>query len=251
MRRLREAVLVAAMVVLSGCGHQVTGLNQPNGGIVPSGQTLIRFETQGQPDFNNFKYLIVFNTSGNGHVPYALGYNSNYMDWSFAILVGGGPNFANSPVVFQYYSDASQAGGVNQRTIGYATGTLNFSVLSPTSAASYGFDIRFNRCILDFPSPINTTGLPTPAPSPHPVGTSCPPFYYLLSSTWVMNMFSIDTTNTVVDSLGNGPSDTSYPGFTFNTAATLPGQSYIKPVTGTSPQNPSAAIYGVVVFNTP
>jgi hypothetical protein len=252
VRRLREAVLVAAMIVLSGCGHQVTGLNSPNGGsVVPSGYTQIQFETQAQPDFTNYKYLIVLNANGDGHAPYALGYNSNYTDWSFAFFFGGGAGLASAPIIYQYFSDSSQPSGVNKRTLGYATGTLTFNLLSATSAAAYGFYITFNRCLLDYPSPINNTGVPTPAPTSHPQGQSCPPFYYLTTDTWVMNMFSIDSTNTVVDSLGNGPSDTSYAGFTINTDTLLNGKSYIKPVTGQSPQNPSAAIYGVQVFSTP
>jgi len=252
VRRLREAVLVAVMIVLSGCGHQVTGLNSPNGGsVVPSGYTEIQFETNAQPDFANYKYLIVLNTNGDGHAPYALGYNSNYTDWSFAFFFGGGQGVASAPIIYQYFTDSSQPSGVNKRVLGYATGTLTFNLLPVTGQAAYGFYIQFNRCLLDYPSPINNSGVPTPAPTSHPAGTSCPPFYYVPATTWVMNMFSIDNTDTVVDSLGNGPSDTSYPGFTIDTTAVLNGKSYIKPVTGTGPQNPAAAIYGVVVFSTP
>jgi len=221
------------------------------GSVVPSGYTQIQFETQAQPDFTNYKYLIVLNANGDGHAPYALGYNSNYTDWSFAFFFGGGAGLASAPIIYQYFSDSSQPSGVNKRTLGYATGTLTFNLLSATSAAAYGFYITFNRCLLDYPSPINNTGVPTPAPTSHPQGQSCPPFYYLTTDTWVMNMFSIDSTNTVFDSLGNGPSDTSYAGFTINTDTLLNGKSYIKPVTGQSPQNPSAAIYGVQVFSTP
>jgi hypothetical protein len=251
VRRLLGAVVVAAMVMLSGCGHQVTGLGEANNGIVPAGQTQINFQTVGQPDFYNFKYLIVINTNGNGHVPYAAGYNSNYADWSFAFFIGGSGNLASSPIIYQYFNDTTAAQGVNFIQRPYATGQLQFQLLSTTSAAQYGFSIRFNRCLLDYPSPINTTGAPTPAPSAHPSGTDCPPYYYLLSPTWVINMFTIDTTNTPYDSLGNGPSDLSYPGFIVDTSATISNQSYVKPLTGTTPQNPSGAIYGIQVFSTP
>ena len=67
VRRLVTAVVVAAMISLSGCGRQVTGLDLPSGGaILPVGRTAIRFETAGPLDFQNLTYLIVFNTSGNG-----------------------------------------------------------------------------------------------------------------------------------------------------------------------------------------
>jgi hypothetical protein len=251
VRRLLGAVVVAAMMVLSGCGHQVTGLNSPNEGLVPAGDTQINFLTSATPDFNDYKYLIVLNTSGNGHTPYANGYNSNYADWSFAFFVGGSGNLASAPVIYQYFNDSTQAQGVNKIARGYGTGQLIFSLVSPSGVAQYGFSIRFNRCLLDYPSPINTSGSPTPAPSAHPAGTDCPPFYYLGSSTWTMNMFSIDNTDTAVDSLGNGPTDLSYPGFTIDTTQLITNSQYIKPVTGSSPQNLSAAIYGVQVFSTP
>jgi len=63
MRRVLTAVVVAAMMVLPGCGRQLP-LGPDGNGIVQSGQTLIRFETAGQLDFQNVSYLMVFNTSG-------------------------------------------------------------------------------------------------------------------------------------------------------------------------------------------
>lgn len=239
------------MMVLSGCGHQVTGLNNTTGGVVAPGETLLRFEVAQQPDFSNVQYLIVINANGNGHVPIASGSNSNYLDWSFAFFVGGGPGFVNTPDVEQYYTDPSQAGGVNHITRYPPTGTLTFTPLSATSGAVNGFDIRFNRCILDIPSPINTTGAPTPPPSPHPAGATCPTFFYLKSNTWTMNIFTIDSTKTAVDSLGNGPSDTSYPGFTINTAQSIVDQSYRKPAGVTVPQSAAAQITGIEAWNAP
>ena len=100
-------------MVLTGCGHQVTGLNTPGGGnIVAPGETLLRFETAALPNFNTTRYLIVINATGDGQVPTAQGSNSNYREWSFAFFVGGGPGFVNTPDVEQYYTDPSAAGGV-------------------------------------------------------------------------------------------------------------------------------------------
>jgi len=249
--RLRWAVVVAVVMALSGCGHQVTGLSKPNGGnVVASGETLLRFETATVPDFNNVKYLIVINATGDGQVPTAQGSNSNYREWSYAFFVGGGPGFVNTPDVEQYYQDPSAAGGVNHRQIFPPTGTLTFSLVNGNGNV-FGFDIRFNRCILDFPSPVNTTGSPTPPPSPHPVGSLCPPFFYIASPTWTMNIFTVDNTITAVDSLGNGPSDTSYPGFTLNTAGMIVDQSYHKPAGVTTPQAPAAQVTGIEAWSQP
>ena len=44
------------MLVISGCGRQVTGLNAPNASaLLPEGQTLIRFDTAMQVNKNYFK----------------------------------------------------------------------------------------------------------------------------------------------------------------------------------------------------
>jgi len=113
VRRLVTAVVVAAMLTLSGCGRQVTGLNQPTlgGGIVPVGQTLILFETAGQLDFQNVTYLIVFNTTGNNEQPYAQGYqNSDFKNWSYFFIVGGGSGVARAPLLYQIYQDPVSGG---------------------------------------------------------------------------------------------------------------------------------------------
>jgi hypothetical protein len=248
--RLRWTAVVAAMIVLSGCGHQVTGLNGQGNNIVPTGQTLFRFETAQVPDFGNFQYLIVINAKGDGQIPIANGLNSNYAEWSFAFLVNGGPGFANTPQVLQYYQDPSQQSLVNHRLIQVPTGTLTFTQLTGNGNV-FGFDIRFNRCILDFPSPINTTGQPTPAPSPHPVGQSCPPFFYIASATWTINIFSVDANLVAVDSLGNGAFDTSYAGFTIDTTAQIVDQVYRKPAGYAQPQFPSSQITGFEVWSQP
>lgn len=248
----RWAAVLAVMIVLSGCGHQVTGLNLPGGGnnIVPSGQTLLRFETAATPDFGNYTYLIVINATGDGALPIANGSNSNYKEWSFAIIVNGGPGYVNPPLFRQYYADPSAAGAVNHRDFTPATGTVFFSLL-PSNGSVNGFDVRFDRCILDFPSPINNTGAPTPPPSPHPVGSSCPPFFYLASAQWTMNIFTADNTLTAVDSLGNGPFDTSYRGFLLDTTASINDQVYRKPIGTNEPQSPSAQIVGLEAFSQP
>jgi hypothetical protein len=243
--------VIAVMMVLTGCGHQVTGLNAPGGGnIVAPGETLLRFETAALPNFNTNRYLIVINATGDGQVPTAQGSNSNYREWSFSFLVGGGAGFVNTPDVEQYFLDPSAQNGVNHRPLYPATGTMTFTLVNGNGGVN-GFDIRFNRCILDFASPINTTGAPTPPPSPHPIGTTCPPYFYILSPTWTLNIFTVDSSITAVDSLGNGPSDTSYRGFALNTAASIVDQAYHKPAGVNTPQDPSAQITGIEAWSAP
>ena len=230
------------MVLLSGCGRQVTGLNVATTGTVPTGQTLIRFETAGPLDFQNLSYLIVFNTTGSGNQPYAQGYtNTDYKGWSAYFLVGGGANFANAPGLVQIYQDPA-SGSAQPFTVNIPTGTMSFQTSIPTTNSQYGFQITFNRCILDLPPP--TSGLP-----PVTSNRICPPYTYI-AGTWNVSLFTLDRTKSPVDSLGTtGPSDTSYK-FSFDTSQTI-STTYFKPASNSTTQNLSAQIVGVEVFSTP
>jgi hypothetical protein len=256
VRRLGTAVVLAAMVMLLGsCGHQVTGLNAPaNAGIVAPGQTLIRFETVGPIDPSNFTYLMVFNTTGDGNEPYALGYNSNYTDWSYAFQLGGGAGFVSSPAFIQYFQDPSTGSVARPFNITYTPNQLTFDANLASGIATSGFEIRFDRCLFDLPPP-TTTGTPTAAPTTRPSGTHCPPFTFAtpgrLTNVWEINFFTVDRTGTVVDSLGNGPSDTSFKLTPFDTTQLINDFQFIKPVTGSGPQNSSAHIFAIEIFNTP
>ncbi len=247
MRRLGTAAALAALVVmLGGCGRQVTGLNQAGGGgVIPSGQTEVYFETNAQPDFGSYTYLIVFNTTGNNHEPVAQGYNSNYTDYSFAIAVGGGANYAGQPLLLQFYQNPQTSSGVQTIQRQYPTGALTFLSTIQTSNSPFGFGVRFNRCILDLAAPG-----PTPPPSPGG-GTICPPFTNI-KPNWAINVFSVDNTNTVADSLGSqGATDASAPPFLIDTTAVVNDQFYFKPAGGITAQNPAAQIHGIEVYSTP
>jgi hypothetical protein len=234
------------IAVLSvGCGRQVTGVGENgSGGVIPAGQTEVYFETNGQPDFQNYEYLIVFNTSGNDNEPVALGYNSNYKDYSFAIAVGGGAGYAAQPQLLQFYQNPQTSSGVVPIARPYPTGALTFLPTIQTSNSPFGFGIRFNRCILD---------LPPPGPTPAPVSSSshCPP-YSIIAPNWAINVFTVDNTSTVNDSLGSqGASDTSAPPFLIDTTQVANDKFYFKPAGGITAQNPSAQIHGIEVYNTP
>ncbi len=230
------------MIALSGCGRQVTGLNLPSGAVVPAGQTLIRFETAGPLDFQNLRYLIVFNTTGNGQQPYAQGFNTDYKNWSAYFIVGGGSNFANNPGLFQIYQNPAN-GSAQAFNIGYPTGTVTFLPSIPNANAQYGFQIQFNRCLLDVPPPTSTQ------PPPNDLTRPCPR-YQAIATNWNISLFTVDNTNSPVDSLGtSGPSDTSYT-FAIETANVV-NTNYFKPAGGGSPQSPSAKITGIEVFSTP
>ena len=243
MRRLVTAVVVAAMIGLSGCGRQVTGLDLPSGStIAPLGDTLIRFETAGPLDFQDFTYIIVFNTNGNGQQPYAQGYNSDFKNWSAFFIVGGGANFANNPQLEQVFQDPS-SGSPRTFNVPIPAGTLTFQPTIPTATAAYGFQITFNNCLLDLAPP---TANGTPIVSSNRL---CPP-YTQVATYWNVSLFTLDRNGSPVDSLGtNGPSDTSYR-YQYDTASSTP-QNAFKPASGSTVQNPSAQITGIETYSTP
>jgi hypothetical protein len=218
-------------------------------GVVQSGQTLIRFETAGQLDFQNVSYLIVFNTSGNGQQPFAQGPNTNYTNWSVYFIIGGGAGFANSPGLEQVYlNPANNAASVFNVT--YPTSIVNFQPSIPSGNAAFGFQITFNRCVFDLAPPTNNPSVPVSA------NGICPPFANAgVGTIWNVSLFTLDRTLTAVDSLSvNGPSATDY-NFQFDVTQVIPGGSNsgqrFKPANNASVSNPAAQITGIEIFNTP
>lgn len=248
MRRAVMAVVVAAMMMLPGCGRQVTGLNVTGNGIVQSGQTLIRFETAGQLDFQNVSYLMVFNTSGNGQQPYAQGFNTDFKNWSVYFIVGGGTNFANAPGLEQVFTNPA-SGSAQAFNVVYPTSVVNFQPSIPTGNSAFGFQITFNRCVFDLAPP--TSGAPAVT-----AGGICPPFANAgIGTLWNVSLFTLDRTLTPIDSLSvNGPSATDYT-VTLDVTQVIPGNGNsgqrFKPASNSAVSNPAAQITGIEIFNTP
>jgi hypothetical protein len=235
--------VVAAMLIISGCGRQVTGLNAPNANaLLPEGQTLIRFDTAGQLDFANVAYLIVFNTSGNDQQPTAQGYNSDFKNWSYFFIVGGAAGVASSPPLYQIYQDPV-SGGSKAFQLTYPTNTVNFQTTIPSGNSAFGFQITFNRCLLD---------QPVPSATPPPITTSnrvCPP-YNNSFQLWNVSLFTLDRSSNPIDSLSTtNPNSADYK-FDFDTSL-LVNKNYFKPATNTTLSNAGAQITGIEVFSQP
>ena len=74
----------------AACGRIVTvPKTGSNGGLVPSGDMFVRYRVAGFLDFNTLRYLIVFNTSGNGITPLASTLNTSFLNYSFILIFGG------------------------------------------------------------------------------------------------------------------------------------------------------------------
>ncbi len=243
MRRLGMAVVVAAVLIISGCGRQVTGLNAPNANaLVPEGQTLIRFDTAGTLDFANVQYLIVINTTGNDQQPTAQGFNSDFKNWSYYFIVGGASGVASDPLLYQIYQDPVN-GGSKSFHLNYPSNAVKFQTSIPTGNSAFGFQITFNRCLLDEPAP---------SASPPPITTTnrvCPP-YNFSESLWNISLFTLDRGSNPIDSLSTtNPSSADYK-FDVETAVSV-NKNYFKPANNTTLSNSGSQITGIEVFSQP
>lgn len=218
-------------------------MNAPNANaLLQEGNTLVRFDTAGTLDFANVAYLIVFNTTGNDQQPTAQGFNTDFKNWSYFFIIGGAAGVASAPQLYQIYQDPVN-GGPNKFALTYPQNSVNFQTSIPTGNSSFGFQITFNRCLLD---------QPVPSASPPPITTTnrvCPQYLYS-QSFWNISLFTLDRNSNPIDSLSTtNPSSADYK-FNIETAA-LVNKNYFKPANNTTLSNPGAQITGIEVFSQP
>jgi hypothetical protein len=156
----------------------------------------IRFRTQGTLDFNNLRYVVAFNTNGNGQYPLATSISS-FLNWSFQLVFGGSTGGSTYALTQIYQS----AGSYN--AIGIAIPFQLVTNFNPNSTGTGNeFTFTFNRLMLN--------PLVTPAP-----GTTSPPgapptISPGVSTVWNMNFFTTDPAGNPLDSIGfNGATDTT------------------------------------------
>ncbi|MGD1066045.1 MAG: hypothetical protein ABR975_04450 [Vulcanimicrobiaceae bacterium] len=249
MRSFVTAAAAALLVLaLPACGRQVTGLGETQG-LVPAGKMQVVFGTEAPINTGLYSYLIVFNTSGNLNEPYALGSNSNYEDWSFVIQVGGtdpfgaqgGASAVSTPQLYQLISNPSISVGYEPYHIeDVPIGAL---IVNTTVGGGFttGFSVTFNRCLLDRSDPL--TGTPQANTS-----ADCPP-YEFIEANWMINLFTVDNTGTIVDSLGNnGPTDTTE---TLELPTATVVNAYQQKAVITQLSNAAAEIAGIEVLSQP
>jgi hypothetical protein len=245
MRRLGFAVLLMSMLV-AACGRIIT-VPRTGGTTVPAGNMLIRFRTQGTLDFTNQRYVIVFNTSGNGQQPLAPSFSS-FLNYSFELIFGGTNIAGASYALLQIFPNGTSS-GYSQISIPVQTQFItNFNPNS--NGIGNEFTFTFNRQWLNVPNPVATASPvpPVPPPSPGPTPTLAPG----QSTLWNMAFFSADSTaNIVLDSIGtNGVQDTS---FIFQIDVTQVSDRVInKPFPPPIQVNPSSAqVIAIEVINSP
>ena len=228
IRRLGFVLLVTALIV-SACGRQVT----PNragstASGLQSGFMSVKFRVAQPFNFSNYKYVVIFNTNGDGNTPHPLGQLNNFLDYSFALVVSGSGGVASVQAI-QYARPGSPTQAPAHILIPTTPQQLQLTV--NTNGANTEFTIIFQRVIANGVLPSGPTASPTasaaptatptltpsPAPSPTASGSSSPspvpsptasPTF---ASTWLFNYFITDLNDVPLDSLGQGgPTDTSF-----------------------------------------
>jgi len=96
-------IIVASIgLVLAACGHQIT----PNpAGLGPGGTPLgymsVFFTTEAPFNFQQYQYMIVFNTSGSGVTPSTDTLQTNWAGWDVALnALGNGVSTFAEPIQF-------------------------------------------------------------------------------------------------------------------------------------------------------
>ena len=248
MRRLGFAVLMMSMMI-AACGRIVTVPKTSTAVAVPAGNMLIRFRTLGPLDFNNLRYVIVFNTSGNGVQPLPPSF-AGFLNYSFELIFGGTNIGGASYALLQIFPNGTSTG---YSTLSIPVQTQFITNFNPNSSGTGNeFTFTFNRQWLNIPNPLASAS-PSPAPSgPTPTPAPGPTLAPGQSTLWNMNFFSADSSvANLIDAIGtNGIQDTS---FTFQADTTTTFDRVIsKPLPPpVQVSNTSAQIVVVEVINAP
>lgn len=186
----------------------------------------IKFNTQGPMDFANDRYVLVFNTSGQGGEPYAVYGNqaSGYPNYSFAIVVSGSGGSVAQAIPVEYYHQTTVGGATNVTQIQLPFTQQQLQLLPNSNGQGTQFIVTFQRNLFNgvnvtpapSPSPSGTpsappppaassspSASPSPAPNPGPTTTA--------QSTWYINFFVLDSNGNILDAPGiNGAQDTTF-----------------------------------------
>jgi hypothetical protein len=204
---------------------------------------LVRYRVAGVLDFNNLRYLVVFNTNGNGVTPYANSLNTAFLNFSFILIFGGTQAGGASFGLLQVIPIASGGFQTVALQVNPQLGVLNAN----STGNGNEFTFTFNRTLL---TPQTLTS-PSPSLTPTPGPTAFPTLASGISSLWAINFFSADASNNPIDAIAfSGISDTTFNSFVVNTLAT-----FDVPVTKapgfTQVSNVNAQIISAEVINQP
>lgn len=198
----------------------------------------VKFTTTGPMDFNTYRYVVVFNTSGlregsgaNQMEPYAQNGNPSnngagaYLNYSFAIAVGGAGGSVTAQAI-QYVPQQSSNGGTVKYPYPLVLPPQNLLLTLNSNGQQTQFTVLFPRTIF---SGIfgNTSGAtPNPASSAQP-----------LARVWFVNWITVDQSGNAVYQ-PYGVQSPVFPGYSVDTQVQSSSPVFNEP---NPPQAPSSA----------
>ena len=220
-------VFVTAFIVVA-CGRQVTP-NPPGlgPGGAPPGYIAIHFDVAAPFNFSNYRYMVVFNTTGSGVTPSTDTLQTNWAGYSYGLVA-----FGNG------ITSAAQVAQFVPPRVGH--GPPGYFVLG-TTPQTFSFNLNSNGTGTEFSMLAQQRIFVSPSPSP----STSPP------SKWSFNAFTVASgqNNWVfADSLGpGGPVDPQFVSPVLCMNQPFDNTYYAQFV----PTDPSAQIVTVEISNNP
>jgi len=164
-------VLAIAAVAIAACGNQVTP-DPPNagpGGLSP-GYMSLKFDVLGPMNFQTYRYLFAFNTTGNGQTPLTNTLATNWSAYTFSVQAGG-TNVGTNAEAFQFLHSVC-CKSQQPAYLPLLTVPSQFQYVPNSNGTGTEFTVVFQ--------PLIFSGVATPAP-----GTTAPP----VAPIWLFNAF--------------------------------------------------------------
>lgn len=221
-------LLMSALVV--ACGRQVTP-NPPGlgPGGAPPGYLAVYFTTASPFNFGNYQYLIVLNTSGDGHTPSTDTIQTNWDGYSYAMVTRG--NAITSFAQAIQFRRSTTNPHIPPAWLPLHTTPQNFSFNLNANGANDEFSILSQKRVFS-----------SPMPSPSPT-----------SNVWTFNAFVTQANGSgtwqFYDSMGpGGPVDPQFVSPQLNMLTCFDNTYYAR---GYVPPDPAAQIETIEVANNP
>lgn len=240
----------------------------------------LKFQVNQTFNFQNYSYVVVFDTQGDGFTPTANGTQTAYRGYNFAIVVSGAPGGGAATATPYYFYRPSNNAAPILLPVTAVAGQLQFTLNSNGQGTQ--FVVLFNRVLASAfatPSPgpsatASPTATPTPSPSPTASGSTSPsptPTTTPINgtaATWTFNYFVVQGSvqqgvaliggvsgqsgaGYIVDSLGSGgANDATYSSPTLDTTASFDTGPFY-PQAGTHASDPSAQVQSGEISNNP
>jgi hypothetical protein len=235
IRRLNFGFIVVFVTafIVAACGRQVTP-NPPGlgPGGAPPGYLAIHFDVSAPFNFSNYRYMVVFNTTGSGFTPSTDTLQTNWRGYSFA-TVALGNGVASSAEAVQFVPNKNPHIPPNWLNLFTTPQTFVYNLNSNGSGTE--FSILAKKSIFH--------GISSPSPSP----SASPP------ENWTFNAFTTQAGNQgqwfFLDSLGpGGPVDPQFVSPTLNMLTCFDNTYYAYDM---SVPDPAAQIVSVEISNNP